>query len=157
MRLATNGEDFFVGSTVHDTQNDQRNFALKRISTTLTRGGDEAEMYATASPVNDFCFATDVSLQGRRAGTIKLAAFAHGGDGKIGSSFLDISTGSYISIRDGWSKSEPLCVQFRSNDDAKSATHDMVAQCGAGGKHKLDLLCTHTRLCCLPYVRRRSF
>ena len=120
VRLATNGEDFFVGSTVHDIQNDQRNFALKKISTTLPRGGDEAEMYATASPVNDFCFATDAS-QGKRAGTIKLAAFAHGGDGKIGSSFLDIATGTYISIRDSWSKSEPLSVQFRSNNDANHA------------------------------------
>jgi hypothetical protein len=120
VRLATLGEDLFVGSTVHDIQNDQRNFALRKISNTLTRGGDDAEMYATASPVNDFCFATDVSLQGKR-GNIKLAAFAHGGDEKIGASFLDIATGSYISIRDSWSKSEPLCVQFRSNNETNHA------------------------------------
>jgi hypothetical protein len=103
---------------VHDTQNDQRNFALKKIGTPLSRGGDEAEMYDTASPVNDFCFAPDASLQGNRAGNVKMAAFAHGGDRKIGASFLDIATGSYISIRDLWSKSEPLCVQFRSNNES---------------------------------------
>ena len=121
VRLASNCDDLFVGSTVHDIQNDQRNFALKKISSTLTRGGDEAEMYPTASPVNDFCFAPHASLQRKRAGNIKLAAFAHGGDRKIGASFLDIATGSYISIRDSWSKSEPLCVQFRSNNQSNHA------------------------------------
>ena len=44
-------------------------------------------------------------------------AFAHCGDGGVGASFLDILTGSCISIRDNWCHSEPLCVQFRRNDN----------------------------------------
>jgi hypothetical protein len=32
----------------------------------------------------------------------------------------------------------------------------MVAQCGAGGKHKWELISTHTRLWCCPYARRWS-
>jgi hypothetical protein len=34
-----------------------------------------------------------------------------------------------------------------------SATHDMVAQCGTGGKPRFDLLSTHTRLWCRPDQR----
>jgi len=37
--------------------------------------------------------------------------------------------------------------------DVDSATHDMVAQCGAGGQPKLDLLRTHTRLSWPHYAR----
>jgi hypothetical protein len=44
--------------------------------------------------------------------------------------------------------------------DVDSATHDMVAQCCAeccaGGQSKLDLICTHTRMCCRCYMRRWS-
>jgi hypothetical protein len=37
-----------------------------------------------------------------------------------------------------------------------SATHDMVAQCGAGGQPKLDLLRTHTRPSCCCNMRKLS-
>jgi hypothetical protein len=37
-----------------------------------------------------------------------------------------------------------------------SDRHDMAAQCGAGGRPKVDLLSTYTRLWCWPYVRRWS-
>jgi hypothetical protein len=37
-----------------------------------------------------------------------------------------------------------------------SATHNMVVQCGAGGRPLLDLLRTHTRLSCRRYMRRWS-
>jgi len=32
----------------------------------------------------------------------------------------------------------------------------MMAQCGAGGQPKLDLICTHTRLSCRSYMRKFS-
>jgi hypothetical protein len=38
--------------------------------------------------------------------------------------------------------------------DDDGATHDMVAQCSAGGKPRWDLLSIHTRLWCWPYARR---
>jgi hypothetical protein len=38
--------------------------------------------------------------------------------------------------------------------DVDSAKHDMVAQCGAGGQPKLDLLTTYIRLWCCCYARR---
>jgi outer membrane lipopolysaccharide assembly protein LptE/RlpB len=58
----------------------------------------------------------------------------------------------------------PLLVSQTKYDTSLAAvdaeldngTHDMVAQSGAGGIPKLDLLSTQTRLWCRPYERRWS-
>jgi hypothetical protein len=65
-----------------------------------------------------------------------------------------------------WSESVELCLLPSQTKcdwslavveaDVDSATHDMVAQCSAGGKHKSDLLSTHTRLSYRLQVRRWS-
>jgi hypothetical protein len=65
-----------------------------------------------------------------------------------------------------WSEPDDLCLllsQTKYNwslapdeDDMDSARYDMVAQCGAGGQPKLDLIRTHTKLWCCCYLSRWS-
>jgi hypothetical protein len=108
---------------VHDIYCDRHKFTLRNLSSTLTnRENRDFEIYTTA-PVNDFRFASNASWLSKRDASINnnVVAFAHGGERKIGASFLDIATGSYIQIRDNWSKSEPLCIQFRSNNESNHA------------------------------------
>ena len=52
-----------------------------------------------------------------------MVAFAHGGDTKVGTSFLDLSTGEYLSVRENWVRSDPLCVQFRRNNDVNQVLY----------------------------------
>ncbi len=108
---------------MHDTLRDHHKFALRNLSTaTTSRENDDTDI-STAAPVNDFCFAPHASWQSERdaPGNIHMAAFAHGGERIIGASFLDIATGSYIQIRDRWSKSETLCVRFRNDNESHHA------------------------------------
>lgn len=120
VRLATNCLNFFVGCVVHDFRSDHHKFTLRNLSTALTNRENDGSEISTAAPVNDFCFAPYASWQSKQDASpnITMAAFAHGGERKIGASFLDIATKSYIQIRDNWSKSEPLCVQFRNDNES---------------------------------------
>ena len=121
VRLATNGQNFFVGYTVHDKQNDQHSFSLKQTMHNMVHEEEEVAVevtYALVSPVNDFCFARNSSKRINSSNSTEAVVFAHGDNSDVNASFLDVKVGSYTSIRNRWSKSEPLCVQFRSNNES---------------------------------------
>lgn len=124
VRLATNGQKFFVGCIVYDSWiPDKHSFKLKQTMYNTEYEAVGHVQYSLPSPVNDFCFVSDLSLQVNSehinlSVNSNLVAFAHGGDDKIGASFLDIATGSNMNISANWSKSEPLCVKFRSNNES---------------------------------------
>ena len=121
VRLATNGQNFFVGYTVHDKQNDQHSFSLKQTMHNMVHEEEDVAVevtYALVSPVNDFCFARNSAKQINGSNSTESVVFAHGDNSDVNASFLDVTVGSYTSIRNRWSQSEPLCVHFRSNNES---------------------------------------
>jgi len=104
-----------IGCLTYNSVEDERNFALQKTGTTgadSRRNSSDAVLYPLASPVNDFCFTSNPTLQ-----YPAMVAFAHNGEGNVAASFLDITSGSYFSISDNFSNSESLCLQFRKNND----------------------------------------
>lgn len=149
--LATNGLNFFVGYTIHDKQNDQNSFSLKQTMHNMVYEEEEVAVevtYALVSPVNDFCFARNSSKQINSSNSTESVVFAHGYNSDVNASFLDITVGSYTSIRNRWSKSEPLCVQFRSNNESnhtlfghRDGSVSMLDSRSSNDVHFLNLPC----------------
>mmetsp|Transcript_11121 Transcript_11121/g.20843 ORF Transcript_11121/g.20843 Transcript_11121/m.20843 type:complete len:103 (+) Transcript_11121:471-779(+) len=55
-----------IGCLTYNSVEDQRNFALQKTGSTgmdSRRNSSDAEIYPLASPVNDFCFTSDSTLQ----------------------------------------------------------------------------------------------
>jgi hypothetical protein len=54
------GEVSFVGCVTYDSKDDESTFALRGTNNSTSRGA----IYPLASPVNDFCFTPDATVQG---------------------------------------------------------------------------------------------
>jgi len=57
-------ENPFVGCLTYDSREDERSFTLRKAATVQTYGASQIVTHGVASPVNDFCFMPDATLQG---------------------------------------------------------------------------------------------
>lgn len=75
-----------------------------------------------------------------------IAAFAHGGgsetnNNNIGASFLDLVSGATVSIRDKWSHSESMCLQFRTKGSSGSSQNSILFGHRDGSVSMIDTRC----------------